>query len=330
MKLEEIGFYTLKDDRVKNLSYMSPLQRCELILTHRCNFNCPYCRGIEKENQKHLTWVEAASVVNNWIDGGIQNIRFSGGEPTLWEGLENLVFICRCNGVKRIAVSTNGSADIKQYKRLIKYGVNDFSISLDACCSATGDMMAGREGIWEKVISNIRELSKLTYVTVGIVVTDNNISELPNTIRFAHDLGVSDIRIIGAAQWSADVTNGNISLLGPVEDIMEQHPILNYRINNMYNGREVRGIKDTDNHQCPLVLDDMAVLNGKHYPCIIYMREQGKEIGRMNQSIYQIREERYNWFKYHNCYDDPICRGNCLDVCIDYNNRVRELRSDLR
>ena len=40
MKLEEIGFYTLSDERVKNTSQFSDLMRCELILTGACNFKC--------------------------------------------------------------------------------------------------------------------------------------------------------------------------------------------------------------------------------------------------------------------------------------------------
>jgi len=46
MDLKEIGFYTLSDDRAKQASETSPLQRCELILTARCNFRCPYCRHV--------------------------------------------------------------------------------------------------------------------------------------------------------------------------------------------------------------------------------------------------------------------------------------------
>ena len=60
--------------------------------------------------------------------------------------------------------------------------------------------MAGQvEGSWEKVINAISELSKLTYVTVGVVLTPENIDKTIDTIRFAHSLGVSDIRIISAA-----------------------------------------------------------------------------------------------------------------------------------
>ena len=44
MKLENIGFYTLSDERAKNSSATSPLMRNELIITSLCNFKCLYCR----------------------------------------------------------------------------------------------------------------------------------------------------------------------------------------------------------------------------------------------------------------------------------------------
>ena len=42
-RLEDIGFYTLSDYRASQCSASSPLWRCELLLTDRCNFHCPYC-----------------------------------------------------------------------------------------------------------------------------------------------------------------------------------------------------------------------------------------------------------------------------------------------
>ena len=37
MKLEEIGFYTLNDDRAETAWIDTKLSRCELVLTSRCN-----------------------------------------------------------------------------------------------------------------------------------------------------------------------------------------------------------------------------------------------------------------------------------------------------
>lgn len=177
-------------------------------------------------------------------------------------------------------------------------------------------MMSGVSGSWEKVVENIKFISKNSYITVGVVLTEENVEELPKIIEFAHNLGVSDIRIISAAQWN-DEKKLNIEVS---DEIKEAHPILAYRLTHLAKGRNVRGLKDYDCHDCPLVLDDMAVMNGKHYPCIIYMREGGAAIGDLTENV------REAWYKKTNTHADPICKKNCLDVCIDYNNRWNKLR----
>jgi MoaA/NifB/PqqE/SkfB family radical SAM enzyme len=250
-----------------------------------------------------------------WINEGLQNIRFSGGEPTLYPKLIDLITFCKANNVKRIAVSTNGASSIKLYERLIEAGVNDFSISLDACCSQVGDTMAGIKGAWDKVVSNIRELSKLTYVTVGMVFTESNVNDCVQSVLFADSLGVSDIRVIPSAQYNQAL----IRLAELPPEVLSKYPILQYRIKNLTNGKHVRGIGERDTNRCPLVLDDMAVVNGKHFPCIIYMREQGDPIGEVGPDM---RRERLEWFKNHDTHKDPICKKNCLDCLVLYNNKM--------
>lgn len=318
MKLEQIGFYTLTNDRAKNVSISSPLYRCELILTDKCNFNCPYCRKIEKED---ISLDTAKNIIDIWVEGKLKNVRFSGGEPTLWPYLAKLVEYTKYKGIERIAISTNGTADFELYKNLIKAGVNDFSISLDACCSSTADVMSGKEGYYNKIIDNIKQISKLSYLTVGVVLTDKNINETLKIIKLADELGVSDIRIIPAAQ---------VSKMLPIikdmdEKILNKYPILKYRIDNTNNGESIRGLNETDCPKCSLVIDDMAIFKNKHYPCIIYFREHGKEIGKVSD-IKTMRQERIDWCNNHDCLKDNICRGQCLDVCRFYNNKVMQYK----
>ena len=207
MNLKEIGFYTLSDERAENVSMESQMKRCELIITEYCNFKCSYCRGLKPEiygnrKIKELTLDEVKYIIDLWCaNKPLENIRFSGGEPTLHKNIVEIVKYAKTSGIKRIAISTNGSNKISLYKELIDAGVNDFSISLDACCAEVGDKMAGGiKNSWLKVVENIKEISKLTYVTVGVVLTPENIDGTIDTIKFAHSLGVADIRIITASQ----------------------------------------------------------------------------------------------------------------------------------
>lgn len=323
--LENIGFYTLEDARAKNVSGTSPMWRCEMLLTPRCNFKCPYCRGpssISEDCSKDISFEKASECLKYWIKDGLRNIRFSGGEPTLYKRLPELVKLCKEGGVKRIAVSSNGSASMKLYEELVEAGVNDFSISLDSCCASFGNSMTGVEGNkWEKVVDNIPRIAKLTYVTVGVVLTEDNVHQTKDIIEFAHGLGVADIRIISAAQYNQLIKG----LEGLNPKILDAHPILKYRVNNLNNGRNVRGVGVSDCHKCHLVKDDSVVAGSGdklyHFPCVIAMREGCKSIGKVGPNM---RQERLEWFEKHNSFEDPICQKNCLDVCISYHSRCDE------
>jgi molybdenum cofactor biosynthesis enzyme MoaA len=109
MRLEEIGFYTLSDERAAKASGTSPMYRCEMILTSRCNFNCPYCRGL-RMMKGDIDFEVAKTALQLWIKDGLKNVRFSGGEPTMYPYLNRLVRMCKEGGVEHIAISTNGSA----------------------------------------------------------------------------------------------------------------------------------------------------------------------------------------------------------------------------
>jgi len=319
--LENIGFYTLSDERARTASPWSRLQRCELLLGSRCNFCCPYCRTV---GGRDISFEQAQTVLQGWIDDGLVNVRFSGGEPTLYNNLLNLVKMAKDGNVKRIAVSTNGSASLRTYEQLIEYGVNDFSISLDACCACDGVKMgATTTRTWNLIPKKIAALSKATYVTVGVVITKRNVEQLDNIIQFAHKLGVSDIRVISAAQSNMPLAK----MISPGTE--DQYPILKYRIQNANDGKPMRGLTRDDPQHCPLVIDDIAATGDYHYPCIIHLREApDKPIGRNDSG--KVRQERYEWFLRHNTYEDSICRTNCLDVCVEYNRKWYEVNSPVQ
>ena len=308
MNLSRIGFYTLTDDRARNATSTSQMMRGELILSSRCNFKCPYCRSVGGPD---IDIEKAKEIINLWADEGLKNIRFSGGEPTLYSGLNELVELARLRGVERVALSTNGSASEEQYQSLIDSGVDDFSISLDACCAEDGDKMAGgRKGAFGVVAENIRWLSAVSYVTVGVVLTVANAGKTEQIIKFADSLGVSDIRVIPAAQEGQTLPTISVS-----DELINKYPILAYRENNFRTGRKVRG---GPTRRCAIVLDDMAAMGDNHYPCIIYMREGGQPIGKIGTGM---RQERQRWHETHDCTQDMICAGNCLEVCVDYNTK---------
>jgi MoaA/NifB/PqqE/SkfB family radical SAM enzyme len=309
MRLEEIGFYTLSEERARTTSTTSPLMRVELLITDRCNLKCPYCRGVRKDWGGEMSLPLAQEWLSLLGEHQLKNVRFSGGEPLLYPALCELVRGCVRLGVERIAISTNGTAPLDSYKRLVDLGVNDFSISLDAGCCAMGEVMSGGcKGAWEKAVETIREISNLTYVTVGVVLTEVNVEQVVETVRFVESLGPSDIRVIPSAQY-----NKGMELL---KDLSMGYPIFKYRLGKT---KAIRGLEEGDSDRCSIVLDDLAIYGQWHFPCVIYFREGGEPIGKIGENF---RRERKKWLEGRNSWEDEICRRNCLDVCKEYNNRV--------
>jgi len=310
MRLQDIGFYTLSDERALSASAASPLQRCELVLTENCNFRCTYCRGITNPTASGaIPLALAKSWVKYWTSQGLKNIRFTGGEPLLYKGLLELVEMCRERGVERIAISSNGSLPLDRYLELLDAGVNDLSISLDAGCSLAGEIMSGGRKAWARVVENIQELSARTYITLGMVFTEDNVDDCVEHVIFADSLGAADIRVIPSAQYNRAL----LRLADLDQRILQKYPILRYRINNIQKGLSVRGMGPDDCRKCWLALDDMACAQGYHFPCIIHLREGGDPVGKLG---FDVRAQRANWIDQHDSFNDPICRNNCLDVCV--------------
>jgi MoaA/NifB/PqqE/SkfB family radical SAM enzyme len=314
MKLEEIGFYTLTNERAMHASESSPIWRGEIIITGRCNFNCIYCRRLPPKDMDNNL---ALGVIEQWLGSGLKNIRFSGGEPTLYKRLPLLVRKCKQGGVERIGISSNGSSSFHIYEQLIQEGVNDIAISLDACYPSLADNIARVNSQWAKVIQNIRRLSKMTYVTTSIVLSNENIGQVNEIISLTNDLGVADIRFVTASH--------DEQLILKIQDIpagiLDKYPILRYRVKNFKAGRQIRGLQSTDTHKCYLVLDDNVVAGKWHYPCGVYLREGGMPIGEINPCM---RRQRIEWLIATDIHTDEICRQFCSDIYVDYNNKFEE------
>ena len=132
---------------------------------------------------------------------------------------------------------------------------------------------------------------------------------------------MQDVRVIPSAQFNKAL--GVLSDM-PIETL-DRLPILKYRVQNLRNDRHVRGLLETDTWHCNLALDDMAVVKDDHYPCIIHLREGGQPIGKVGPSM---RKDRAAWIEKHEPLNDPICKANCLDVCVDFNRKCHQYKTE--
>ena len=82
-------------------------------ITNRCNYHCSYCFG-KFDGQKDPSLADAQKIIRNIADYFTQNnikdgrINFAGGEPTLYEHLDELIDYASSLGLS-VSIVTNGS-----------------------------------------------------------------------------------------------------------------------------------------------------------------------------------------------------------------------------
>jgi cyclic pyranopterin phosphate synthase len=82
-----------------------------LSITDRCNFRCIYCMEPEDRflpKRSLLSANEYLAVVDAAMTLGVRKIRITGGEPTLYPGLDALIDELGRRGLEDIAMTTNG------------------------------------------------------------------------------------------------------------------------------------------------------------------------------------------------------------------------------
>ncbi|MGD6961261.1 GTP 3',8-cyclase MoaA [Fictibacillus phosphorivorans] len=117
-----------------------PLQDLRISVTDQCNFRCTYCmpKEIFGPDYPFLTRTELLSfdeiirIASQFAKAGVEKIRITGGEPLLRKNLPDLLKRLRAiEGIRDIALTTNGVLLPKMAVSLKKAGMDRVTVSLD-------------------------------------------------------------------------------------------------------------------------------------------------------------------------------------------------------
>lgn len=159
-------------------------------VTYRCNSRCIYCnvwRKKEFQNIPELELEDAKLLLDQCYAAGIRYIDFTGGEPTLYPHLTELILYAKKLGIKT-EVTSNCIALFSKKKMLQVAEVADkFNTSLD---TLNQEAYAAIRGVncCQNVKETILEIAQKRPPKIMTVVTDNNIKELPAMISYAQKL----------------------------------------------------------------------------------------------------------------------------------------------
>ncbi|MBF0312179.1 MAG: radical SAM protein [Oligoflexia bacterium] len=185
---------------LKKIKKKMKTNKLRLSITDQCQFSCLYCRGGRaKSNSSKGRILEAFEIVNIcqslvkfW---GIDEIRITGGEPTLRKDLLSIVEALNALPLRKLAITTNGLFTPKLLSELKNYHCNYINFSLDSLREDRfREISRGKEGCeqFKLVRSNIEEAIALGFkVRINCVLLRGvNDDELPGFMDFSREHGV--------------------------------------------------------------------------------------------------------------------------------------------
>jgi GTP 3',8-cyclase len=117
-------------------SFQRPIDYLRVAITDRCNLRCVYCMpedGVAwMPHSNILSYEELLTIIKAGAELGISKIRITGGEPLVRLGIVDFVqMVARLEGIKDIALTTNGIYLAKFAADLKQAGLNRVNVSLD-------------------------------------------------------------------------------------------------------------------------------------------------------------------------------------------------------
>lgn len=170
-----IKFTPLENKNIQNFSFADI---CYLEVTRACNLKCVHClnnSGVKLENQ--LEYKEFIKLIKDFSENGLQEIRFTGGEPLVHKNIYDMIKLATENGIYT-SIGTNGTLITKEVaKQLKESGLKKAIISIDGM-EKKHDEIRG-EGNYKKTIMGIENLQEVGIdVRVNSVIMKSNIEDI--------------------------------------------------------------------------------------------------------------------------------------------------------
>lgn len=206
-------------------AYNRKINYLRVSVTKRCNLNCSYC-GAECEKDREITAEQIEKLVKAFARQGITKVRLTGGEPLLRQDICDIAErIARTEGIKKLALTTNGVLLSKYAERLKQAGVNAVNISLDTTDKKQYEKITGFD-LLDKVYEGIDKAERVGLSPIrlnAVLVRGQNDDQAGKLISIAEKRKI-DVRFIELMPFSDEGENERLVIKG--EEILTAFPFL--------------------------------------------------------------------------------------------------------
>jgi cyclic pyranopterin phosphate synthase len=231
--------------------YQRPLRNLRISVTDRCNLRCSYCMPEEDyvwlPREQILNFEEMSTLVDVFMDLGVDKIRLTGGEPLLRRDLPQLIrLLADKPKLHDLALTTNGVLLAEQAPALHTAGLHRVTVSLDTLRSERFTALTRRANHGQ-VLEGIAALAPAGFIGTKldtVVMRHINDDELAELIEYGRTVP-AEVRFIeymdvgGATRWTMDKVVSRSEMMqtlerryGRIEPVVEEStaPADRYRL----------------------------------------------------------------------------------------------------
>jgi radical SAM protein with 4Fe4S-binding SPASM domain len=172
--------------------------RMDLAITYRCQNRCAHCYN-EPREVKELLPDEWKGVLTRLWNLGVPHVVFTGGEPTLFPGLDELVAESERLG-QITGLVTNGRKlrEPGYLKGLVAKGLDHVQVTVLSHQEPVHDALVGDKGAWRQTVEGLKAaLAEDVYLSTNTTIMRSNFDQMEGTLRFLLSLGVRNIAFNG-------------------------------------------------------------------------------------------------------------------------------------
>ncbi len=209
-------------------SFGRKIDYLRISITDHCNLKCYYCTPFSGrshlERLEILTYEEMLNVARAAATVGITKIRITGGEPLVRKGVvEFCRMLSELDGLKSLALTTNGIFLEEMAEPLFNAGVRRINISLDTLRPKRFEKITGYNWL-PRVLAGIKRAEQIGMNPVKInpvVMRGINDDEIEDLARLTLDKPCH-VRFIELMPTNSLAYGDYESLYIPVEEIMKK------------------------------------------------------------------------------------------------------------
>lgn len=309
-------------------SQKRPLRDLRISVTDKCNFRCQYCMPAEifgpdypfLPQHKLLSFEEIARLTGIFTSLGVEKIRITGGEPLMRRNLADLIRMIRqVDGVRDIAMTTNGSLLARHAEELKAAGLDRVTVSLDSLDDERFGRINGRGYRVEQILEGIEAAAAAGLgVKINMVVqrgvNDQDILPMARYFREkGHILRFIEFMDVGNSNgWKLDQVVPSREIIRMIHAEMPLEPVNpNYygevasRYRYVGTEQEIGLISSVTQAFCSTCTRARLSAEGRMYNCLFASEGEDlrdplragmsdEELGEKISAIWTRRDDRYS------------------------------------